>query len=261
MTPPSPGSGTADIVFVIDNTGSMASIQQTVANNINDFVATIAGKGVLDFRVGVVEYRDNIIAESDFSGSKWTNNLSALSSEINRIATTNSGSIEYTMGALSKAAEIGDDNSLKDSTIANLKTKGILVHGIHYSFHSNLEELASKTGGKSIDLDNANWGNELSTVIDDSIGGSAGTIIEEEEMATLFLQVGAVEGQTMKIELFDARIHKLGVDNLQLDPYTEAQKAIIKIDEAIQLASSQRSKFGAYQNALQHIEKMYPTIK
>lgn len=283
MTPPIPGSGTADIVFVIDNTGSMASIQQTVANNINDFVKTVAGKGVSDFRVGVVEYRDNIIAESDFSGSKWTNNLSALSSEINRIATTNSGSIEYTMGALSKASdsydfrenkiglqnkhiifvtnEIGDDNSLKDSTITNLKTKGIQVHGIHYSFHSNLEELASKTGGKSIDLDNANWGNELSTVIGDSIGGSAGTIIEEEEMATLFLQVGAVEGQTMKIELFDARTHKLGMDNIQLDPYTEAQKAIIKIDEAIQLASSHRSKFGAYQNALQHIEKNVSNYK
>lgn len=65
----------------------------------------------------------------------------------------------------------------------------------------------------------------------------------------------------MKIELFDARIHKLGVDNLQLDPYTEAQKAIIKIDEAIQLASSQRSKFGAYQNALQHIVKNVSNYK
>lgn len=108
MTPPSPGSGTADIVFVIDNTGSMASIQQTVANNINNFVATIAGKGVSDFRVGLVEYRNNIIAESDFSGSKCTNDLSALSSEINRIATTNSGSIEYTMEALSKAVDSYD---------------------------------------------------------------------------------------------------------------------------------------------------------
>lgn len=143
----------------------------------------------------------------------------------------------------------------------NQNTKGIQVHGIHYSFHSNLEEIASQTGGKSIDLDNANWGNELSTVIGDSIGGAAGTIIEEEKMVTLLLQVGAVVGQTMKIELFDARTHKLGVDNLQLDSYTEAQKAIIKIDEAIQLASSHRSKFGAYQNALQQLKKMYPTIK
>ena len=64
-------------------------------------------------------------------------------------------------------------------------------------------------------------------------------------MATRFLQVGAVEGQTIKIELFDARSHKLGINDLQIDAYTEAQKAIIKIDEAIRLASSHRSKFGA----------------
>lgn len=216
MTPSSPGSGTADIVFVIDNTGSMASIQQTVANNINVFVSTIAGKGVSDFRVGIVEYRDNIIAESDFSGSKWTIDLQALSDEINRIANTNNGGIEYTMAAIGKAADsydfqegkaglqnkhiifvtnkIGEDNALKDSTIANLNAKGIQVHGIHYSSHTNLEELASKRGGKSIDLSNANWGNELSTVIGDSIGGSAGSIVEEEKMATLTLQVGAVAG-------------------------------------------------------------------
>lgn len=283
MTPPSKGSGTADIVFVIDNTGSMAPIQQTVANNINDFVATIAGKGVSDFRVGVVEYRDYIIAESDFSGSKWTSDLQAISDEINRIATTNAGGIEHTMGAISKVAdsydfrenkvgsqnkhiifitnEIGNDNTTKDAALEKLNTKGIQVHGIHDSDFTDLLELSSKTGGKSIDLRNANWGNELSTVIGNSIGGAAGTIIEEEEMATLFLQVGAVEGQTMKIEFFDARTHKLGVDDLQLDPYLEAQKAIIKIDEAIQLASSHRSKFGAYQNALQHIENNVSNYK
>lgn len=101
----------------------------------------------------------------------------------------------------------------------------------------------------------------MSTVIGESIGEAAGTIIEEEEMATLFLQAGAVEGQTMRIDLFDARTHKLDIDDLQLDPYSEAQKAIIKIDGAIQLASSHRSKFGAYQNALQHIQNNVSNYK
>lgn len=283
MVPSNPGSGTADIVFVIDNTGSMASIQQTVANNINDFVTAIAGKGVSDFRVGVVEYLDSTIAKSDFSGSKWTNDLQALSDEINRVANTNSGATENTMAAISETAdsydfrennigmqnkhiifvtnESGDDNTLKDDTIAKLSTKGIQVHGIHYSAHTDLEELASKTGGKSIDLSNISWGDELSTVIGDTIGGAAGAIDEEEKMQTLILQVGAAAGQMMWIELFDARTQKLGVDDLQLDPYAEAQNAIIKIDAAIQLASSQRSKFGSYQNALEHIQKSVSNYK
>lgn len=40
-TPPITTSGKADIVFVVDNTGSMSGIQTTVANNITNFIDSI----------------------------------------------------------------------------------------------------------------------------------------------------------------------------------------------------------------------------
>lgn len=120
------------------------------------------------------------------------------------------------------------------------------TRGIHYSGFSNLAELSSNTGGKSIDFSNANWGNELSAVLGGSIGGTAGTIIEEEKMATLLLQVDAVGGQTMKIELFDARSHKLGVDDLQLDPYTEAQKASTRASSGMTAMLAQANQLTSF---------------
>ncbi|MEK4128743.1 hypothetical protein NYE67_03635 [Solibacillus sp. FSL W8-0474] len=109
-----------------------------------------------------------------------------------------------------------------------------------------MAELSSNTGGKSIDFSNANWGNELSAVLGGSIGGTAGTIIEEEKMATLLLQVDAVGGQTMKIELFDARSHKLGVDDLQLDPYTEAQKASTRASSGMTAMLAQANQLTSF---------------
>nr|WP_281396434.1 flagellin [Clostridium aciditolerans] len=74
-------------------------------------------------------------------------------------------------------------------------------------------------------------------------------------MPKLQLQVGANSGQQFQLELFDARTKKLGVDDVKIDPIDEAEKSLEKVDKAMELVSSQRSKFGAYQNALEHISK------
>jgi hypothetical protein len=50
-------SGKADVVFVIDTTGSMSSPIRNVRDNINQFVAKLEENNV-DIRLGLVEYRD-----------------------------------------------------------------------------------------------------------------------------------------------------------------------------------------------------------
>lgn len=50
-------SGMADVVFVIDTTGSMSTPISNVKTNIKNFVAYLADLGV-DVRVGLVEYKD-----------------------------------------------------------------------------------------------------------------------------------------------------------------------------------------------------------
>ncbi len=69
----------------------------------------------------------------------------------------------------------------------------------------------------------------------------------------LKIQTGPNAGNIFEIELTDARTNALGIDNLSVLTSTNAQSAIGLIDVAIQKVSSERSKFGAFQNALEHI--------
>lgn len=77
--------------------------------------------------------------------------------------------------------------------------------------------------------------------------------IIEEGPFDIKLQVGANAGEIFSVELFDAKTTNLGIDDVVIDPFEEAENSIGKIDKAIETVSYQRAKFGAYQNALEHI--------
>lgn len=86
-------------------------------------------------------------------------------------------------------------------------------------------------------------------------------LINEEKSANVpapsavdvLIQVGANLGETFNINRADVRTVALGISNIKVDPWEEAEKSISKLDVAIQKVSSERGKFGAYQNALEHI--------
>ncbi|MFD1862047.1 flagellin [Planococcus chinensis] len=75
----------------------------------------------------------------------------------------------------------------------------------------------------------------------------------EEPAADILIQYGANSGEVFNINRSDVRTAALGISDLKVDPWEEAAKSILKLDEAIQKVSSERGKFGAYQNALEHI--------
>lgn len=75
----------------------------------------------------------------------------------------------------------------------------------------------------------------------------------EIEDKDLILQVGPNEGQTFKVRLTDARTQMLGIDEVDLTTREGAERAIASVDSASQYVSTERSKFGAYMNALDHI--------
>lgn len=77
--------------------------------------------------------------------------------------------------------------------------------------------------------------------------------IEETIDPKVILQVGANAGDTFAVDLSDVRASALGIDQIRVDPRDKAVEAIGKIDEAIGKVSSERSKYGVYQNALEHI--------
>ncbi|RNF38808.1 hypothetical protein EEX84_13175 [Planococcus salinus] len=76
--------------------------------------------------------------------------------------------------------------------------------------------------------------------------------IIEEGPYDILLQVGANSGDQFKVRLSDVRTTKLEVDDIEIDPFARAMEALEKLDKAIQKVSSERSKYGAYHNALDH---------
>ncbi|MFP3648081.1 flagellin, partial [Paraburkholderia sp. SIMBA_054] len=77
--------------------------------------------------------------------------------------------------------------------------------------------------------------------------------IPEDIHPNLTLQVGANSGDSFQVKLTDARTTALKIDGVDLSTRLGAEKSILKIDKAMATVSSERSKFGAYQNALEHV--------
>lgn len=71
----------------------------------------------------------------------------------------------------------------------------------------------------------------------------------------LKIQVGPNEGQHLLIDLSDVRTNVLGLDKIDLTSAQTADSALATIDNAVQLVSQERSKYGAYMNALEHLSQ------
>lgn len=67
-----------------------------------------------------------------------------------------------------------------------------------------------------------------------------------------YLQVGAVSGENMKIDISSMTATKLGVNALKVSAHSVASSAMTKITDAIKTVSAARSKLGAIQNRLDY---------
>lgn len=65
-------------------------------------------------------------------------------------------------------------------------------------------------------------------------------------------QIGANEGQTIKVTIDDMRAEALGISKIDLSEQSTAKEATTTIDDAIKKVSAQRANLGAVQNRLEH---------
>lgn len=82
--------------------------------------------------------------------------------------------------------------------------------------------------------------------------GSSGSD-QERSIEGLILQVGPNSGNQFVVQRTDVTIDALGIEDINMLTRDAAQESLEKIDKALETISSQRSKYGAYQNALEHI--------
>lgn len=105
-------------------------------------------------------------------------------------------------------------------------------------------------GGQTFEV-NTLYGLDIPPTIEDP---TEGTI--DEGPYDIRLQIGANAGETMKVKLSDVRSTKLGIEDIEIDPFAKAMEALGKLDVAIQKISGERSKYGAYHNRLDHTYSM-----
>lgn len=76
---------------------------------------------------------------------------------------------------------------------------------------------------------------------------------EKEVQSSINLHIGANSGDTFQVELTNVRTKALDIHDIDLSTRQGAESAISRIDKALETVSSERSKFGAYQNRLEHV--------
>lgn len=89
------GMASADVMFVVDATGSMYDYINSVANNINSFVTQLANEYDTNARFGLVTYRD--IEEGEATQNYgWFSNVNLFKSVINGLSADGGGDWEET---------------------------------------------------------------------------------------------------------------------------------------------------------------------
>lgn len=139
-------------------------------------------------------------------------------------------------------------------------------NGFHFVAVGTNDILISEDGATwERTLYGANWSNDVTWGNGKfvAVGYNGHILISEDitdtntitttEPPLLSFQVGANSGENFQIELTNVTTKALGIDDIDFSTRIGAESAISKIDNALKTVTSERSKFGSYQNRLEHI--------
>ncbi|AOQ24739.1 hypothetical protein MTAT_04620 [Moorella thermoacetica] len=179
------GGGKADIIWLIDGSGSMYPYQQAIKNNALSFTQTLAAKNI-DYRLGVVGYCNYPGIIFDSSGNKWTTSSTEFGNMVTRVGSNwGDGSTENGLTAINFALnnydfrpeaniflvlvtdENADDYSNLSTTISNLAAKHAVVYGIINSSDATgyvNGGVIDTTGGVVESISTPDWSATLSNI-------------------------------------------------------------------------------------------------
>ena len=89
-------------------------------------------------------------------------------------------------------------------------------------------------------------------MMEEGYEGANPVTLDVTNIGTLTLQIGANENQTMEVRIPEISAKSLYIDDLDVTTITGADRAISKLDDALESISASRSRIGAYQNRLDH---------
>ena len=258
----------ADVIFVIDNTGSMQSSVNNVMNNLNSFASGLDG---CDVQYGVVEFGDLNTSSSGFMSSP-TEVISRLSGirctggdDLNEAALEGiMAGADYPFRSDASAKELilvtdapyhdrnGDHRSqLTASEVSSaLRDRGIRLSVVTRNEYAGVygNGLAD---GPVLDI-TGNFRDSLANLasgISETAGANPVSIDKPDD---LILQMSGKSDDTFTLHTYNVTAGELGIDPLDCSDETNARESIGKVNKALSMVSDIRSQVGAQQNALEH---------
>ncbi|WP_240377025.1 flagellin [Bacillus piscicola] len=135
------------------------------------------------------------------------------------------------------------DGSNQQNLTAPMETADQHSHNHHPSWSSD---------GNKIVFHSDETDGDFGTLWEVTLSGM-GEDTETTSGQNIILQVGANEGESFEVILTDARTSALELDDVKVTSQEDALEALDKVDQAIETISKERTKYGAYQNRLDHI--------
>ncbi|MEI7640700.1 MAG: hypothetical protein WCJ46_04230 [bacterium] len=220
------GVAKADVVWVLDVTGSMTAAIASIKNNITAFTSQLASKGI-DYRQAFISYRDfgdvapypqlhdYGFASSDTQFTSWVASETASGGgdgpeagleaimEANNNLPWRTDASKTIILVTDSTVHVSSDGGLYLYTIASvvtaLKNKGIVCHTICYDWSTtpltNPKNISALTGGMWLDFGATNWA-PLLTTLGDAVSKYTNVVVRDP-MPPELKPVGDVCGATV----------------------------------------------------------------
>lgn len=273
-----PGAGQTpkfDIIFLIDDSGSMHTNIQMVAQGLSTFSEKMQTWGDVAFgSTSVAQHPLNDIRDLNL-----TADASILENHLNTVHKADGGgtftekaleNLLYNPSALGGRADaqkvyviVTDTNTEEpnadlDNTYLKNKVDAqnaqVYTIGVNSSpwYQKDFEAIYGEFSTEVLVAKNASDISEnLTPNLADDIANNSGN--GNRLQKDILIQAGANEGQTITIPLFDNRSEAIGINSLNVvDSYEHAMEALNRVDIATNIISERRSLYGALTNRLEH---------
>ena len=268
----------ADIVFLIDTTGSMGTPISSVKSSLSSFADALKSAGV-DFRFGLISYGDvseastvsDDVEKYDLGTDGFTTDVDVLKDALGKLKVRGGGDepesgleaiMDPTSGALTYSFRpdaskqlivvtdatfhTKSDGSAYDipETVEAMKAAGVTLTGVVSpgAAKTKWDMLVKDTGGTTFAAISGDFSKTLEDYAEALLKSLSGDGGEVEQR--LYIQTGTKANQNIMMKITDARAKAIGVSDVKVSPFEEAMKAIGTVTDA-STASSMMRRAGA----------------
>ena len=274
-------SSNADIVFVVDNTGSMGSFIRDVANNLSTFASDLSGYNV---RYGLIAYGD--LSDSTIKTYPYTDTSDGIKNNLLDVASHLTGGgdePESTLDAIMAALKNYDfradaAHEIIVVTDASFHTKDTKPQSSNYNV-SDVKDAINQAGmnvsvittsrckslygdianSGTLDL-NSDYKSELKKLGGDIAGQADQRSVKKiifpasDESGSLKIQMSGKASDYTPIHTYHVSSQSLRLDYVCCLTADLATRSIDVVSYALEKANRIRSRIGAEQNRLEHAE-------